>query len=77
MWSTIIAVLGTLAGAALASLTQHWTDHRARAEQHRQDVAAAVRQLLAAVLAYRELYWLMIAAVRAGEPETSETRAAR
>ncbi|GGV42585.1 hypothetical protein [Streptomyces spectabilis] len=75
MWSTLIAVLGTLAGAASASLTAHWTDRRARAEEHRQRVLDATAQLLAAALAYRELFWLHIAALRDGEPQTREARA--
>ncbi|MFF9524886.1 hypothetical protein ACF1DV_23330 [Streptomyces achromogenes] len=46
MLSTLIAVLGTLAGAALATLTQRATDHAARAERHKQDVTAALIALL-------------------------------
>ncbi|MEU1018005.1 MULTISPECIES: hypothetical protein [unclassified Streptomyces] len=75
MWSTLIAVLGTLAGAALASLTAHWTDRRARAAEHRQQVLDATAQLLAASLAYREQYWLQIADLRDGELPGREGRA--
>ncbi|MFE0132414.1 hypothetical protein ACFWY6_12705 [Streptomyces sp. NPDC059037] len=75
MWSTLIAVLGTLAGTALASLTVHWTDRRARAAEHRQRVSDAASDLLAAALAFRELYWIQIADLRDGEPLTREGRA--
>ncbi|MFJ4687073.1 hypothetical protein [Streptomyces sp. NPDC088789] len=77
MWPTIIAVLGTLAGAALATVGQQWADRRARAEAHRLQVADAVRALLAAVLHYREHFWLQIEGIRDGESETSQERAAR
>ncbi|QEV16281.1 hypothetical protein [Streptomyces alboniger] len=75
MWSTLIAVLGTLGGAALAGLSAHWTDRRARAAEHRQRVQEATAQLLAAALAFRELYWLQIADLRDGEFRTRERRA--
>ncbi|MBM7167389.1 hypothetical protein JQK87_02920 [Streptomyces sp. G44] len=75
MWSTLIAVVGTLAGAALASLTAHWTDRRARAAEHRQQVLDATAQLLAAALAYRERFWLQIADLRDGAPPSREGRA--
>ncbi|MFE2045723.1 hypothetical protein ACFXAZ_33370 [Streptomyces sp. NPDC059477] len=77
MWPTIIAVLGTLAGGALAGVTQHWTARSARQEQHRLQVADAVRALLAAALTYRERFWLQIEVIRDGEQETPEARADR
>ncbi|MFD5750752.1 hypothetical protein [Streptomyces sp. NPDC127033] len=77
MWDTLIAVLGTLAGVALASSTQLLTDRRSRAEQQRQRLAEAIDQLLGALLLYRELYWLVIADIREGETETRDARAAR
>ncbi|MFJ8332919.1 hypothetical protein [Streptomyces sp. NPDC094437] len=77
MWSTLIAVLGTLAGTALATLTQRATDHAARTERHRQDVTAALLALLEAVLRYREHYWLTVARRRAGESEAPDQVAAR
>jgi hypothetical protein len=76
MWSTVIAVFGTLAGAALAGLTAHWTDRRARAAEHDQRVRDTAAQLLAASLAYRELFWLQLADLRNGEPPSREGRAA-
>ncbi|MGK5533418.1 hypothetical protein [Streptomyces sp. URMC 129] len=77
MWTTVIAVLGTLAGGALASLSQ-WTDRRAeRQRAHRQLVADRVAELLDAVLVYRERHWLLIAALRDGQTETASDRAAR
>jgi hypothetical protein len=72
VWSTLIAVLGTLAGGALAALAQRATDRAARTERHRQDVTAALLALLEAVLRYRENYWFMVARLRAGEQETAE-----
>ncbi|MGM0351246.1 hypothetical protein [Streptomyces sp. Adlamb9] len=77
MGSTIIAVLGTLAGAALATLTQHAADRASRRERHRQEVTAAVIALLEAVLRYREDYWLMIARLRDGGHDTLEQVAVR
>ncbi|MFM9446904.1 hypothetical protein [Streptomyces acidiscabies] len=77
MWSTLIAVLGTLAGAALATLAQRATDRAARTERHQQEVTAAVAGLLEAVLRYREYYWLMVTRVRAGDSETGEQLAER
>ncbi|MGW4029112.1 hypothetical protein ACWEFL_07290 [Streptomyces sp. NPDC004838] len=72
MWSTLIAVLGTLAGVTLASSTQLLTERRTRAQQHRQEVAAAAGALLDAVLAYREIYWLRVDSIRAGEPDPTD-----
>ncbi|MFD9863466.1 hypothetical protein [Streptomyces alboflavus] len=69
--------MGTLAGVALASVTQVFAEHRARKEQRRQQVAEAVEQLLSAVVTYRELHWLLIADVREGEQDDRESRAAR
>ncbi|GHH25999.1 hypothetical protein [Streptomyces rubradiris] len=67
MWGNLIAVVGTLAGVLLASLTQRWTERWTRNEQHRQIVADRVAALLDAVLAYRELFWLQVDSLRAGE----------
>ena len=77
MWSTLIAVIGTLAGVALASAAQMWTERRSRRDEQRHRIADAVEQLLAAVLAYRERYWLLVADLRDGTTETREERAAR
>lgn len=77
MWSNVIAVVGTLAGAALVMVSQYWTSQQTRAEEHRREVKEAAHQMLVAVLTYRELYWLWIAGVRAGQPEASADRAAR
>jgi hypothetical protein len=77
MWSNVIAVLGTLGGASLVIVSQHWADRRARAEAHRREVKEATGQLLEAVLTYRELYWLWIAGVREGQHEAGADRAAR
>ncbi|MFG2334945.1 hypothetical protein [Streptomyces yangpuensis] len=57
MWASIIAVLGTLAGALTAGILQHRAAHTARAEQradgHRQDRLAAVTEFAAALDAHR------------------------
>lgn len=75
MWPTLIAVIGTLSGVALASTTQLWADRRTRTHQHRQDVAAAAAALLDAVLAYREIYWLRVDSIRAGQSDPVERAA--
>lgn len=77
MWSSIVAVLGTLAGAALAGYAQRATDRRARDAAHRQEVTRAVAELLEAVVRHREAHWLAVAARRAGDVETVEERVAR
>ncbi|MFH8617897.1 hypothetical protein ACH4E8_22895 [Streptomyces sp. NPDC017979] len=77
MLTAVIAVLGTLAGGALATYTQRSTDRAARAERHQQQVADALIALLEAILRYREHHWLTIARLRAGEPETPEQVDAR
>ncbi|HEY8985424.1 MAG TPA: hypothetical protein VIU15_38370 [Streptomyces sp.] len=53
MWSSIVAVVGTLAGAALATAFQHLADRRARAEQYRQRITTVIAELLTASIAYR------------------------
>lgn len=57
MWASIVAVLGTLAGALTAGLLQHRSARTARAEQradgHRQDQLAAVAEFAAALDAHR------------------------
>ncbi|MGW4250322.1 hypothetical protein [Streptomyces californicus] len=69
MWDSVIAVIGTLAGGLLVTVTQQVTDRRTQREQHRAQVADLTGQLLSAVLRYRQLYWLRIDALRAGEPD--------
>ncbi|MFF4429749.1 hypothetical protein ACFYZ4_11335 [Streptomyces sp. NPDC001513] len=57
MWASIVAVLGTLAGALTAGLLQHRSARTARAEQraddHREDQLDAVTQFSAALDAHR------------------------
>ncbi len=57
MWPSIVAVLGTLAGALTAGLLQHRAARTARAEQradtHRQDQLGAVTDFAAALDAHR------------------------
>ncbi|MFF7296639.1 hypothetical protein [Streptomyces sp. NPDC008265] len=57
MWASIIAVLGTLAGALTAGLLQHRAARAARAEAradgHRQDQLGAVTEFAAALDAHR------------------------
>ncbi|MFD3907851.1 hypothetical protein ACFXOL_10920 [Streptomyces californicus] len=77
MWDSLIAVVGTLAGVALASTTQFLTDRRSRAAERHQRVVDTTDQLLGAILQYRELFWLMVADLREGRPEAREDRAAR
>lgn len=81
MITTLVAVLGTLAGAVVAGLMQHLTATRnartAAAERRRQALADAVPALLAAIVTHREHQWLKVAARRDGQPDTTEARQAR
>ncbi|MFF3962873.1 hypothetical protein ACFYZI_15010 [Streptomyces griseorubiginosus] len=76
MWSTIVAVLGTLAGVALAGYAQRSGDRQAREHAHRQDVTHAVAQLLEAIVRHREVHWLSVESRRTGAAETAEDRTA-
>lgn len=57
IWSSIVAVLGTLAGALIVGLLQHRSARTSRAEQradsHRQDQLGAVTDFAAALDAHR------------------------
>ncbi|MER5773728.1 hypothetical protein ABT144_05375 [Streptomyces sp. NPDC002039] len=57
IWTSIVAVLGTLAGALTAGLLQHRSARTARAEEradsHRQDQLGAVTDFAAALDAHR------------------------
>ncbi|MER7733914.1 protein kilB [Streptomyces erythrochromogenes] len=57
IWPSIVAVLGTLAGALTAGLLQHRSARSARAEEravgHRQDMLGAVTEFAAALDAHR------------------------
>ena len=81
MITTLVAVLGTLAGAVVAGLMQHLTAARnartAAAERRRQALADAVPALLAAIVTHRGHQWLKVAARRDGQPDTTEARQAR
>ncbi|WAZ23177.1 protein kilB [Streptomyces cinnabarinus] len=81
MITTLIAVLGTLAGAVVAGLMQHLTSTRtaraAEAERRRQALAAAVPALLAALVGHRERQYLKIVARREGREDSAEARQAR
>ncbi|WP_405451623.1 hypothetical protein OG350_29860 [Streptomyces achromogenes] len=77
MWSSVVAVLGTLAGAALAGYVQRSGDRRARDHAHRQEVARAVAELLEAIVRHREVHWLAVESRRAGAGEVEEEHTAR
>ncbi|MEU3953802.1 hypothetical protein AB0F45_15995 [Streptomyces achromogenes] len=77
MWSGVVAVLGTLAGAALAGYVQRSGDRRARDHAHRQEVARAVAELLEAIVRHREVHWLAVESRRAGADEVEEEHTAR
>ncbi|WP_405659119.1 hypothetical protein [Streptomyces sp. RK9] len=81
MTATLIAVLGTLAGAVVAGFMQHLSTTRttrtATAEQRRRTLADAVPALLAALVRHREQQYLKIVARREGVADTAETRQAR
>ncbi|MEU6054157.1 protein kilB [Streptomyces xanthochromogenes] len=81
MIATLIAVLGTLAGALVAGFMQHLTANRttraAQIERRRQALAEAVPALLAALVGHREQQYLKIKARREALADTVEARQAR
>ncbi|ATL28730.1 hypothetical protein [Streptomyces formicae] len=81
MIGTLIAVLGTLAGAVVAGFMQYLTTARtarkATAEQRRQALATAIPALLAALAGHREQQYLKLVARREAQAETAEARQAR
>ncbi|MGW3958022.1 hypothetical protein ACWEKM_45845 [Streptomyces sp. NPDC004752] len=77
VWSNVITGLAALGGVAVASLTQHWTDRRARRERHKERVGDLSGEFIDAVLHYRETYWLSVAGLRHGETEPGDVRADR
>ncbi|CAL9327229.1 hypothetical protein [Streptomyces sp. SudanB182_2057] len=79
MITTLIAVVGTLLGAALTGAWQHLTTVSGRRDRDRQAQRAAVAQLLGAATAHRAAQFLKHVARREGEPEpeTGEARASR
>ncbi|MCL3998018.1 hypothetical protein [Streptomyces lavenduligriseus] len=81
MVATLIAVLGTLAGAVVAGFMQHLTTTRtaraAAVERRRQALAAAVPALLAALVRHREQQYLKIVARREGREDTPQDRQSR
>ncbi|MGW7521219.1 hypothetical protein ACWGJ2_37150 [Streptomyces sp. NPDC054796] len=81
MWASIIAVVGTLAGAVVAGVMQHVTTARtvreAAVERQREALAAAIPALLAAIVRHREQQYLKIENRREGRPDTPEARQAR
>ncbi|CDR08545.1 hypothetical protein [Streptomyces iranensis] len=81
MITTLIAVLGTLAGAVVAGFMQHLTATRtarsAAAERRRQALAEAIPALLAGLARHREQQYLKIVARREGQPDTAEARQTR
>jgi hypothetical protein len=81
MITTLIAVLGTLAGALVAGFMQHLTASRttraAQIERRRQALADAVPALLSALVRHREQQYLKIKARREALADTVEARQAR
>jgi len=57
--STLVAVLGTLAGTALAALMRNRADKAARDSEHRRAVVAAVADLVAALADHRRTMWVL------------------
>lgn len=74
MGTTIVAVVGALAGAFGTTALQYVTTTRA---QRRQALADAVKALLAAVVRHREHQWLKIAARRDGLRDAEGARERR
>ncbi|WP_282798062.1 hypothetical protein [Streptomyces sp. CC224B] len=81
MAATLIAVLGTLAGAVTAGLLQHLTATRAArrvdAERRRAEFVAAVRAVLKAYVYLRGEQYHKIDARREGRGDTEESRRLR
>jgi hypothetical protein len=81
MGATIVAVLGTLAGALLSGLLQQRVTARseraAREAQQRQRVEAAVTELVRRLVAYRRHAYLKINAVRDGRDLPESARVER
>jgi dsRNA-specific ribonuclease len=79
--TTLIAVVGTLAGTVVAGVMQHIsatrTARKATAEERRKALADAVPALLGALVRHREQQYLKIVARREGVADTAETRAPR
>ncbi|WP_053698805.1 hypothetical protein [Streptomyces sp. NRRL F-5755] len=61
MRDSLMAVIGTLAGVALASTTQFLSDRRQRIAQQRARVAETPLQLLDIIFRYREDFWMLVA----------------
>ncbi|MGW0997766.1 protein kilB [Streptomyces sp. NPDC002520] len=57
MWSTIIAVAGTLLGGALTGLIQFRGERAARAERRAQALRSALGELVAALGDHRRAMW--------------------
>ncbi len=72
MWETVIAVLGTLAGALLAGAMQQRQARAERAEARvqarRESLAAGVTALLVALADHRRVMWLREEARLTGAP---------
>ncbi|MEU7088025.1 hypothetical protein [Streptomyces achromogenes] len=77
MITTLIAVLGTLLGAALTGTLQHLTTVSGRRDRDRQAQRAAVAQLLGAATAHRGSQYAKHVARREDEPESTEARTSR
>ncbi|WP_405728909.1 pRL2-23 [Streptomyces sp. NBC_01537] len=81
MLTTLIAVLGTLAGAFAAGWMRHLTTTRTteavRAERRRQALVEAFPALLGALVDHRRHQYLKHVARREGQGDTAAARAAR
>ncbi|WP_405931025.1 hypothetical protein [Streptomyces sp. NBC_00827] len=81
MTGTLIAVLGTLAGAVVAGFMQHLTSTRttraAMTERRRQALAEAIPALLAALVRHREQQYLKIVARSESRDDSPEARQSR
>ncbi|MGA5220977.1 protein kilB [Streptomyces cinereoruber] len=62
MWASLIAVLGTLAGAIVAGVMQQRMTRtalrEARADERRRDAVQAITDLTVAIAAHRKAMWL-------------------
>jgi hypothetical protein len=69
VWTTLVAVLGTLAGGGLTAAVQGRLARANRREARRADALAAVTQLAAALADHRRAMWVVEDSRLSGAPE--------
>jgi hypothetical protein len=69
VWTSLVAVLGTLAGGGLTAMVQGRLARASRREARRADALAAVTQLAAALANHRRAMWVVEERRLSGAPE--------